>query len=128
MTQLDHARLLYRKACQDRAILTHIVGEPEIDDDAVGFHVQQAIEKLLKSALAARGREYPRTHDLRVLIELLGELGEQIPKSCRDIDELTPFATVFRYDDVSLGNTARRKEWLSIVDDLSTIVAELLGE
>lgn len=75
MTQLDHARLLYRKACQDRAILTHIVGEPEIDDDAVGFHVQQAIEKLLKSALAAR-----------------------------------------------------RKEWLSIVDDLSTFVAERLGE
>lgn len=128
MTQLDHARLLYRKACQDRAILTHIIGEPEIDDDAVGFHVQQAIEKLLKSALAARGREYPRTHDLRVLKDLLDEMGETIPQSCQNVDELTPFATVFRYDDVSLGNTARRKEWLRIVDDLSTFVAERIGE
>jgi len=39
------------------------------------FHVQQAIEKLLKALIAARGEKYPNTHDLQVLLGQLKSLG-----------------------------------------------------
>lgn len=39
--------------------------------DTVAFHIQQTAEKLLKSLLASRGIDYPRTHDLAALLDLL---------------------------------------------------------
>jgi len=37
------------------------------------FHAQQAVEKSIKAVLISKGIEFPRTHNLRVLIEALPE-------------------------------------------------------
>ena len=54
----------------------------------------------LKAALAVRALDYPRTHNLGALVELLSKAGVILPEGLADIDRLTPFGTVFRYDEV----------------------------
>lgn len=39
--------------------------------DTVCFHAQQCVEKYLKALLVQTGTDFPKTHDLRVLIELV---------------------------------------------------------
>ena len=65
--------------------------------DAVCFHAQQAVEKMLKAKLAASGRDTPRTHDLTQLLETVVDL-EPIWESWRGaLDELVAYAVEFRY-------------------------------
>lgn len=61
---IDLARVWLVYAQEDLAIARQI-----LDDFPAGsaFHVQQAIEKALKSAIILAGIEPPRTHDLRKL-------------------------------------------------------------
>jgi hypothetical protein len=66
-----HAETLLRKSVDDRAVLDHPL-PPAI----LGFHAQQACEKLLKALLTEAGCEYPRTHNLAVLEQLV-ELDDQ---------------------------------------------------
>lgn len=35
------------------------------------FHVQQAVEKALKGLLVAKGIAFPKTHNIRILIDIL---------------------------------------------------------
>ena len=37
-----------------------LLDDRDIEDDLLGFHSQQAAEKMLKAILAARGVDYPR--------------------------------------------------------------------
>ena len=46
------ASLLVRKAEGDEAILDRLLDDPDVPDDVLGFHAQQAIEKRLKAVLA----------------------------------------------------------------------------
>jgi len=64
------------------------------------FHAQQATEKALKAVLVARGMEFPLTHDLEALLEILREAGVTLPQTMDDIDELTPYAVETRYPGV----------------------------
>ncbi len=51
---------------QDPAILEILVDDYTISNDAVGFHAQQAAEKLLKVLLVLYQQGYPRSHDLNI--------------------------------------------------------------
>ncbi len=59
--------------------------------DAAGFHLQQSVEKSSKAWLALRGIDYPRTHDLNVLLGLLEDQDEEIGPYW-PLLELNPFA------------------------------------
>lgn len=61
--QREVAILLLRKATSDLAAARTLAADTDQLDDVVGFHVQQAIEKAIKSALAWLLGEVPRTHD-----------------------------------------------------------------
>lgn len=95
--QGDLARLLLGKASADLAALAALI-ESEIDDSILGFHAQQAVEKSLKAALAARGVEYERTHDLEYLVELLPSAALDPPVATEDLAQLTQWAVRFRYE------------------------------
>ena len=60
----EHAELLLRKASRDEFVFDRLANDPECSDEVLGFHVQQAAEKMLKAALALRRIRHPRTHDL----------------------------------------------------------------
>lgn len=66
-------------------------------ENPAGFHLQQSVEKSLKAWLALRGIDYPRTHDLSVLLGLLEDQGEDV-ESFWPLLELNPFAVQFRYE------------------------------
>jgi HEPN domain-containing protein len=62
--------------------------------EIVGFHCQQAAEKYLKALLTRRQVEFPRTHDIRTLLELVGD---PLANSLNAAKWLTPFGVGIRY-------------------------------
>lgn len=87
-----------RKAEEDIVLLEKIAYDEDISSEIVGFHAQQAIEKLLKALLIAKIIPFRRTHDLGELIYLCSEHDMEVPDELYDIDDLTPFAVEYRYD------------------------------
>jgi HEPN domain-containing protein len=61
------ALLLARKAEGDESVLEKLLDDPDVPDDVLGFHAQQAIEKRLKSVLVSREVAYDRTHSIGYL-------------------------------------------------------------
>jgi len=74
------AGLLLQKAREDLSAAQVLVATEDQADHVIGFHLQQAAEKALKSVLAERAIEIPRTHDLGYLVELLGNFEVEIRK------------------------------------------------
>ena len=95
----DDARRLSAKASEDEAAVRALLEASEVSDPIVGFHAQQAVEKLIKSALAHEGIAYPRTHDIAHLIDLLREAGVEPKIPVEDAIDLTGWGALFRYND-----------------------------
>jgi len=93
--------------------------------DTVCFHAQQAAEKYLKALLTARGIAFPKTHNIRKLVEMLpGET--QLNLSEDEQDELTDYATGARYPgwgEIALSDSRRA---LAIARRLRRDVRKLL--
>lgn len=70
---LEVARALRRRAAGDLKVALKIAPDPEIDEAAIGFHAQQAVEKAVKSVLALEGIDFPKSHDIDFLMELIEE-------------------------------------------------------
>jgi len=51
----DRPEILLRKAKQYELAVEKLLDDGDIEDDLIGFHAQQAAEKILKALLAARG-------------------------------------------------------------------------
>jgi HEPN domain-containing protein len=123
MTRSDHARLLQRKAAQDLAVLDRLLDDPAIDNETLGYHAQQAAEKLIKALLALHGHDYPRSHNIGLLLDLLASHDIPLPERFEALQTLTPFGTVFRYDDLPLEeDTPDRRSWPPLLHDLQSCV------
>jgi HEPN domain-containing protein len=75
---------------------------PDSDDEAIGFHAQQAIEKCLKAVLASNAIPFRKTHDLVELVDLLRDHLALDPPHLDVLDQLNHFAVTFRYDFLDL--------------------------
>ncbi len=62
-----------------------------------GFDAQQAAEKAVKAVLVHLGAEFPKTHDIRRLLDLAESWGLNVPEAVRLAEQLTPYATEIRY-------------------------------
>ena len=71
----DVARVLLAKAIEDEVLVQAVVENTDIGDAIVGFHGQQAMEKLAKAVLTAHGIAFAKTHDLDYLINLVEKNG-----------------------------------------------------
>ena len=67
----------------------------------LGFHAEQAVEKALKAVLSSSGIEYPRTHNLVMLVELLRQAQHDLPANADDFALLVPYAVMLRYEDLA---------------------------
>jgi HEPN domain-containing protein len=99
MKRREQAWLLLRKAAQDESLVDEVLDSDKVSDEIVGFHCQQAAEKMLKALLSDAGVAFRKTHELGALMELLARSGEPLPAEFDNLDALTPFGTVYRYDD-----------------------------
>lgn len=93
------ADMLLRKAQDDLVMARRLADDPATPEWGVGFHVQQAVEKALKSVLCAKGVEYPRTHSIAALLNLLGVTASEIPVDRAALILLTPYGALLRYDE-----------------------------
>lgn len=99
MTPRDRALELVRLALRDERAAHVLQADPTIDAAMIAFHYQQAAEKLLKALLAEQNIDYPRTHNLARLVELVEDVGYRVPVATDELIRLTPFAVTFRYED-----------------------------
>ncbi len=118
--------MLARKAEGDAKAMRRLATDAEIDDDAVGFHAQQAIEKWLKAVIAVRGLPEERVHDLGRLLEILDEAGATPPPGADWLDDLTIYAVPMRYADLLDTEPLDRGRVLALVDSVSQWAEEQL--
>ncbi len=109
--------LLFIKSAEDEAVLAF-----DVSDAVFEFHVQQAIEKLLKALIAAHGKPYPFTHDLDQLIERLEDLGELFPDFGMPLQSFTPFGVLVRYDHGAPLTSQEREQFRRVVASVRTFV------
>ena len=100
------AELLLLKSAEDRECLSY-----PLPSASFGFHAQQAIEKLLKALISARGETYPFIHDLEKFHIQLVNAGEVFP-------EIQPYAVLLRYDTAKDLDDVDRRRFIETVDVL----------
>ena len=94
----DLARRFIAVADRDIKTLHLLIAASDSDDQAIGFHAQQAIEKCLKAVLSAHQIVFRKTHDLAELLDLLRDQERTLPSNADSLDTLNPFAVTLRYD------------------------------
>jgi len=101
----EQAKRLRHKAAVDEEAMTILMGAGASADEVIGFHAQQAVEKLLKALLSHRHIAFRRTHDLTELIDLLAANGVSMPPEIAEVRRLGPYAAEFRYLDIPADST-----------------------
>ena len=78
-SQLSPAQILLIKAAEDEQALQ----EQNLSESILGFHAQQAVEKLIKALLAQLNVPYELTHNLGRLQTILATASESLPDYAR---------------------------------------------
>jgi HEPN domain-containing protein len=101
--------------------------QPDVGDGIVGFHAQQAAEKALKAWLTILGIDFPRTHDLSLLIHKLDTGGGVEVTRLWDLLDLNPFAVQLRYellDEEPLDYEATLEQVAALLEHVEGILTE----
>ncbi len=85
------------KADEDYALIQHLMSENSPYLSAIAFHAQQAVEKFLKAFLVMHQQEFPKTHDIDRLLDLIQIVDESLAKRLRPIGVLSPYGVDIRY-------------------------------
>lgn len=93
-SQPTQAQILLSKAAEDEAALK----AQFLSDSILGFHAQQAVEKLMKALLSQLNVPFEFTHNLGRIQATLTSAGESLPATPISLDDLNDFAVVYRYD------------------------------
>jgi hypothetical protein len=79
--RLDLARVLLARAKDDETLIRKVSPDKDIADAIVGFHAQQAVEKLIKAVLAIRGVAFMKSHALSYLIGRSRKMKSRLPRA-----------------------------------------------
>ena len=85
------------KAATDLLVCERLSSQGAAFSEAIAFHAQQAAEKSLKALLVARQLEFPKTHDIERLLELVALGDGPLAEALADAAELTPHGVEYRY-------------------------------
>ena len=93
----------------------------------VCFHSQQAAEKYLKAFLTSRQVEFPKTHDIDELLDMIAPIDSKLSESLRDVIMLTNYGVDVRYPgdfpDVTSGDA---QQAIQMAEKVRRLVLELL--
>ena len=84
------------------------------------FHAQQAAEKTLKAVLIFLEIDFPRTHNIRTLLDLLPE-GVDVPQEVEESAILTDYAVESRYP--MSGEPVDDEEYQQVIGLAETVVS-----
>ena len=85
------------KAAADLALAEHLLPDAPRFANAIAFHCQQAAEKYLKALLTWRKADFPKTHDLDKLLDLVQPTDAALAERLRRVIALTPYGVELRY-------------------------------
>jgi HEPN domain-containing protein len=108
------AEVLLRKAASDEVVL-HV---DLVSDSVIGFHAQQAVEKMMKALLTQLNIPYEFTHNLNRLLILLEDHGEYLPSTTLTLSDLTDFAVEYRYSHLPPSEAHDRQALIETVQIL----------
>lgn len=97
-----------------------------INYDAVCFHAQQMAEKYLKAFLFKNGVDFPKTHNLRELLELCLPLDASLDLQRDLLIHLDRYAVHYRYPGVSAEKEEARKA-VHIARQFRVVLRQKLG-
>lgn len=124
----EEAAILMRKAQGDATAMRKFAADPEISDEIIGFHAEQAVEKWLKAVIGSRGSRFEYTHDLRHLIELAKAAVGDFPFEVAAVIALTEYAVPLRYDELLDAEPLDRDATVALVDRLGRWASAQLAE
>ena len=112
-----YVSLWMEKADHDyQAAILIIEQNPAILDIAC-FHLQQAVEKYLKTFLVAKHQDFPRTHNLDILLQLCQD--HSVAFLNLDLLNLEDFAVRIRYPDDTICPTFEEvQHFISLVQEV----------
>jgi len=82
----------------DLHVAEKLAADPSLEPWVIGFHAQQAVEKSLKSILVAEQIDFPRTHDLEILLGRVPPTWAIAIDSSR-LSRLSDFGAATRYPE-----------------------------
>ena len=99
----------------------------ELDDYFVsGFHAQQAVEKYIKAFLVRYQIEFPKTHDIRRLRQLVARQNATLAERLESADVLTPYGVDMRYpEEFEVVSQKRAEQAVALAE---WVKAEILAE
>ena len=118
----------YSIAEEDYEVAQHLASHKTPYLMAIGFHAQQAVEKYLKALLVSYQIEFPKTHDIGVLLNLIGKINAPLADSLGEARTLTPLGVEVRYpDDISDLQPINVSQVLEVVKSVRNAVMEVLN-
>jgi HEPN domain-containing protein len=114
----ERSAVLARKAAADAIATRKFAADPEITDDIIGFHAQQAVEKWLKAVIASRGQTFDRKHDIDRLVEVLTADGQELSLRVDQLIALTEYAVPLRYEDLLDAEPLDRSAAVALVNEV----------
>jgi HEPN domain-containing protein len=126
MRDLKQAHGVLGMAHKDFKALKGMMDADVFDDEIFGFHAQQSVEKSLKAWLAYLGKEYPLTHDISALLDLLRSNGQDVERYW-NLVEYNLYAVRFRYESLQIyDEPLERAATVESIERLITYVQEML--
>jgi HEPN domain-containing protein len=95
--KLDLVSQWLNKAEDDYLVCQHLISEKGLFLSAIGFHAQQAAEKYLKAYLVERQIDFPKTHNLGILLDLIALADPNLAACLNGTTALNPYGVDFRY-------------------------------
>jgi HEPN domain-containing protein len=93
----------------------------------VCFHSQQAAEKYLKAFLTYHQVEFPKTHDIDELLDLIAPTDSKLSESLRDVIVLTNYGVDVRYPgDFPNATSSDAQQAIQMAEKVRRLVLELL--
>ena len=127
MSDLEHAREMIALARRDLKALGGMLDAGTFEDEVFGFHAQQAVEKALKAWMCLLGEEYPLTHNIRLLLAILGKCGRDV-EIFSELSKYNAFAVDHRYRFPPSPEALDRPATLAEVRELVEHVEKLIGQ
>jgi HEPN domain-containing protein len=117
------------KAQHDLLAAQKLSSDPEIYSDIAIYHCQQSAEKAIKGFLILHNQSFPKTHDLRLLVQLAIVINPSFEDYQEAAELLTPYATEFRYpSDVMQATTEELQEAIEKASGIFNFIKTLLSD
>ena len=111
---------LLRRASADFAVASLILSSEPSDNvqlDIAAYHLQQAVEKLLKHEMAENGVKFPFVHEIDILCDEMEEAGLSPPEWVRQSEDLlNSYATKTESHNALVASKSKLNNLMPLVD------------